>query len=267
MSGGPAIALAGYLWLAGIAAGVFLVAALAVMFGDDDDRRTVRAAYRLAFPLACLCGVLVVAAGSGWNENQRWVPGTTGAWALGVFGVFSLAAFVDEWRSRRGRERVRSGRAGRIVALGDAMAAAALASRAGVTLGAADRPVWPDTTWIGPLLLASSVSMGVAALVPSPGGAARRLARLGIGSMALELAVLLLMAVALGPLAAPALLRWPGVLIPAAVVPLGIIAPGVLRRGSSRRGWRLAAMLAISGGLLLRAALVGTPGALLVGRF
>src|SRR5947209_79323 len=49
-----------YFFLGGIAAGSYALAALVELFGDEDDRRGVRAAYYLAFPLVCVCGMLLV---------------------------------------------------------------------------------------------------------------------------------------------------------------------------------------------------------------
>ena len=39
-----------YFFLGGIAAGAYVIAALADLFGDAEDRRGVRVAYYIAFP-------------------------------------------------------------------------------------------------------------------------------------------------------------------------------------------------------------------------
>ena len=47
-----------YFFLGGIAAGAYVMAALADLFGDAEDRRAARVGYYLAFPLVCVCGML-----------------------------------------------------------------------------------------------------------------------------------------------------------------------------------------------------------------
>src|SRR5205814_7450971 len=49
-----------YFYLGGIAAGAYVMAALADLFGDAEDRRGVRVGYYLAFPIVCVCGVLLI---------------------------------------------------------------------------------------------------------------------------------------------------------------------------------------------------------------
>jgi formate-dependent nitrite reductase membrane component NrfD len=284
-----------YFFLGGIAGGAYVTAALADLLGDDDDRDAVRVAYYLAFPLACICGLLLIVdlnrperfwhmlikSNTGWPVFKWWSPMSAGSWALTAFGAFSFASFLgvlaQDGRLGLGRfaplaRRLRTGWTGRLFALGGAIAAFFLASYTGVLLTATNQPVWSDTTWIGPLFLASAASSGVAALTlanrlrrrPVPEAVAERLEWLDGWAMVLELILLAAMALSLGTLAKPAFGRWPGLLIPGFVVPLGLLLPLALRRWAGARVGLASALLVLSGGLALRAALVGTPPALLV---
>ena len=49
-----------YFFLGGIAAGSYAVATMIGLFGDEDDRRAVRVADYIAFPLVNVCGLLLV---------------------------------------------------------------------------------------------------------------------------------------------------------------------------------------------------------------
>ena len=54
-----------YFFLGGIAAGAYVMAALADLFGDVDDRPGVRVAYYMAFPLVNVCGLLLTLTWAG----------------------------------------------------------------------------------------------------------------------------------------------------------------------------------------------------------
>jgi protein NrfD len=286
--------IVGYFFLGGIAGGSYVMAALADLFGDDEDRRAVSVAYYLAFPLVCMCGILLILdldqpmrfwhmliqSNTGRPMLKWWSPMSVGSWGLLAFGAFSFASFVgvlaQDGRLGLGRfsplaSRLRTGWTGRIFALGGALSAFFLSSYTGVLLTATNQPVWADTTWIGALFLASAASTGVAAMVlavrwRSPGVSPRaihRLEWLDGWSIVLELLLLGAMALSLGRLAVEAFGRWPGVLIPAFVVPLGLLAPLLLKRFPGRAASWPSAILVLLGGLVLRAALVGTPPELL----
>jgi formate-dependent nitrite reductase membrane component NrfD len=279
-----------YFFLGGIAAGAYVMAALADLFGTAEDRRGVRAAYYLAFPLVNACGVLLIL---DLNRPERfwhmlvqsqtyrpmfkwWSPISAGSWALSAFGFFSAASFVgvlaEDGRLGLGRfrelaARLRTGWTGRLFALGGALSAFFLGSYTGVLLGASNLPVWADTTWIGALFLASAASTGVAAMILMDHWAFRdvdhavvgRLERLDGWAIGLELVLLALLAWSLGGLAVEAARHWPGWLVPAFVVPFGLVAPLVVRRLAGARGAVASSLLVLLGGYALRAAFVGMP--------
>jgi hypothetical protein len=114
------------------------------LWGDEDDRRAVRVADYLAFPLIGLCGVLLIV---DLNRPERfwhmliqsqtyrpmfkwWSPMSAGSWALMAFSACSFASFLGvlaedrrwglgRWSAlasrpapRMGRPALRAGRGG-----------------------------------------------------------------------------------------------------------------------------------------------------------
>jgi len=130
-----------YFFLGGIAAGAYVMAALADLFGDIDDRPGVRVAYYMAFPLVGVCGLLLtidlgrperfwhmlIQSNTGWPMFKWWSPMSVGSWGLSAFGLFSFASFVgvlaeDGWLGLKRfsplASRLRTGLTGRLFALG-----------------------------------------------------------------------------------------------------------------------------------------------------
>jgi protein NrfD len=285
-----------YFFLGGIAAGSYAVAAMARLFGDEDDGRVARVADYLAFPLVAICGVLLIVdlgrperfwhmmirSETGWPMFKWWSPMSVGSWGLSVFGALSSLSFagalVEDGHFGLGRwaervSRFRRGRAGMLFRLAAAGSAFFLGSYTGALLSATNQPVWANTTWISPLFLASSASTGAAAVLllargflrDVPHEALDRWEAVDAWAMGLELLMLLALALSLGGLAIPAFggeegKRWPGILVPAFVVPFGLLLPLALKRLPGRRGALAAAALVLLGGFALRAAIVGIPG-------
>jgi formate-dependent nitrite reductase membrane component NrfD len=233
------------------------MAALVDLIGTPEDRRGVRWAYYLAFPLVNICGILLIIdlgrPERFWhmmvqNNTLRpilkwWSPMSAGSWALAAFGFFSLASFIGVLaedghcglaRFSRHAARLRTGWTGRAFAFLGAIAAFFLGSYTGVLLHATNQPLWAQTTWLGAVFLASAASTGVATLIlcnrlfaprSTSHGLIERLERLDAWAMVLELALLILLAWSLWPFARQAFTTWPGLLIPAFVIPFGLILP------------------------------------------
>ena len=279
-----------YFFLGGIAAGAYVMAALADLFGDADDRPGVRVAYYLAFPLVGVCGLLLtidlgrperfwhmlIQSNTGWPMFKWWSPMSVGSWGLSAFGLFSFASFVgvlaeDGWlglkRFSALASRLRTGWTGRLFALGGSLSAFFLGSYTGVLLGASNQPVWSNTTWIGALFLASSASTGIATMVLLDRwlrlnvneSVIEHLEQLDSWAIVLELIMLAIMVVSLGRLSPAAMGTWPGILIPAFVVPMGLVIPLLVKRWAGTRAAVAASALVLLGGFALRAAVVGMP--------
>jgi len=279
-----------YFYLGGIAAGAYALASLANLFGDEDDRRATRFAHYIAFPLVNVCGVLLIVdlgrPERFWHmliqsETFRpmfkwWSPMSVGSWGLSAFGAFSFVSFLgvlveDGWLPRRAwsswAAAITRGRPGKVFSLGGTLSAFFLGSYTGVLLAATNQPFWSDTTWLAPLFLASSASTGLATLIllarwrgrDVPRDAIERLEWADGWAVAMELILIVALALSLGSLAGPAFSRWPGVLIPFVVVPLGLVLPMILKRIPKAWGGLASPLLILAGGFALRAAVVGMP--------
>lgn len=295
-----------YFFLGGIAAGCYFIAALLELFGHDEDRPLIRLGYRIAFPLVVVCGLLLVVdlnrperfwhmllqsevvdqafdkgwpwSATGWGLMvqapmlKHWSPMSIGAWALFVFGGFSLAscwaslwpagrvARLLNWRWLRWPWRLAGSGVGFFVA-----------SYTGVLLAATNQPIWSQTDWVGPLFLCSAASTALATLVvigraeqyrPSH----ERVKRAELVVLCLELVVFAIFVVSLSPwlkslTGVPLVWRlMGGALICGILVPLGL-----------RIGWHqtwtrrpvLPAAAVLLGGFLLRCGIVSAAPAML----
>src|SRR6266536_3434393 len=166
-----------YFFLGGLAAGLYFMAALIELVGSERDRAMAKVAYYCAFPLAVVCGVLLIVG-------------------------------LGRWRTLA--EALHRGPLGTMFALLCAGVGFFLASYTGVLLAASNQPFWSDTRLLGGLFLASAAATGTALmlLLRLPSAAPASLARLQrVNSWALGLELLLLIGflVSLGGLALPLL--------------------------------------------------------------
>jgi protein NrfD len=188
-----------YFYLGGLAAGAYFLATLVELFGREQDRPIARTGYRLAFPLVCVCGLLLTVdlerperfwhmllqsevvdraleegwpLGGGWGTMlqapmfKRWSPMSIGAWSLLLFGLFSSLSFLRSLRPGRRLDRwLGRGPFARLYEVLGSAVGFFVASYTGVLLTASNQPVWLVSDWIGPLFLASAGSTGIAAVL------------------------------------------------------------------------------------------------------
>jgi formate-dependent nitrite reductase membrane component NrfD len=278
-----------YFLLAAIAGGSYFLAAVIDLFGRREDRPLARLGYYISLPLIMVIGVVLIVDLSRpdrfWHMlleshtflpiYKPWSPMSSGSWVLLAFGFFALLAFVgalaDAGRVRwRGAHRLRPpGLLGIIVAAVGGLFGLYMAGYAGVLLAVTNRPIWSDTTLLGMLFVASAVGMSAALMALLAGGrqqwtapGVQSLHRLYLWLIVLQLVVLAIVLVMLGPVARAWLSLW-GLLL-AAVVLFGMAAPLALH---GRREWfggrslQLAAVLVLAGGVLLRLVVLFTPDA------
>jgi formate-dependent nitrite reductase membrane component NrfD len=273
-----------YFFVGGIAGGSFFLAALLDLFGTPRDRPTVRAGYYVALVGAVLSGILLT-----WDLNRPerfwhmliqserglpmfkyWSPMSVGSWVLLLFSgmafLASLGALHEVGRLRWAALRTLHSGIGRVLIAGlGGLLGFFLAGYTGVLLSVTNRPIWADTTWLGVLFLLSGASTGAALLILL--GLRRRaratetlhwLSRLDSSTLVLELVVLIILAISLGPLLRLWLNAW-GVLLVVGVVLTGILLPLILH-------WRprllgplsrpAGAICVLVGGFLLRVVMV-----------
>ena len=255
-----------YLFLGGVAAGSYALAALASLFGREPERRASGVAHYLVLPLVAACGAIRL------NLSGRHAQ--TGLTELAAFGAFGLGSFLgalaDDGRLSRGPARLsgrlRTSRAGKAYSLAGAVAALAF----GASTGRLSPKGWIGPAWSSALLLASAATTGVAAVVllarrryPDDGDeSVTRLGPLNGLANVLELAVLAALAVSIRSPDGLAFMRAPGLLIPLFVVPVGLVLPLVLGESGGRSGEVDAALLTLFGGFVLCVAFVGIPRSL-----
>ena len=287
-----------YFFLGGLAAGSYFAAALLELAGNPRDREAVRLGYLVSFPLVIVCTVLLIldlgVPERFWhmvlqNRNlpelllKPWSPISLGVWILIGFSLFATVSFLGvleeqgriKWDgARRAARWIRSrpgwlGDAWRVLGL---LFAFALAGYTGVLVTATTIPVWQNAQLLGALFLASAASTSYALLVllmlrrgaTAGHPTVAKLARADRFAVVLELAVLLLLLLALGRFAAPIVGGGFGVLFWFGFVAAGLLFPLALHR-TAVRGWdphrreRIAAICVLVGGLVLRFVVVMAP--------
>jgi formate-dependent nitrite reductase membrane component NrfD len=252
-----------YFFFGGIAGGAYFTAALADVFGTKRDRSVVRAGYLLALPLVAACGLLLIAdlgVPSRFLNMMRtfkfWDPMSIGAWAVGVFGMFTFVSAVLSLSSSESVVHVR-----RLVGLVGMLFGFFLASYTGVLLSTSAMPFWSDARLMGALFLASGASTGIAAITlalfltgHAAGETWGKLKHADHYSILLELVLVIALIVLLGAAAKPltgghyATLFWGG------LVGVGLIVPLLLDLVGSRVRTlgAVAAVLVLIGGFVLR---------------
>jgi formate-dependent nitrite reductase membrane component NrfD len=274
----------GWFFFSGLAAGCYFLAAVIDLFGRPEDRPLARVGYLTVLPCLVLCGIaLIVDLGRPdrfWHmlvQNNTlvpmikyWSPISLGSWVLPLLSFFALLSFIGaladtervRWSAAR---RLRPpGPLGAVIAVIGALLAMWLAGYTGVLLAVTNRPIWSDTPLLGLLLLLSSFSVAAAYMAllarrnrwTLPGVLA--LERIDVWVLVLELIVLVIVVVSLGPVARAWLSAW-GLLLFIGVVIAGIALPLAIHGRRERYGEGapvLAAVLVILAGFLLRMVIV-----------
>jgi formate-dependent nitrite reductase membrane component NrfD len=276
-----------YFYLGGIAAGSYFLAVLIEWFGSEEDVPLAEIAYRIAFPLIAVCGILLIVdlgqplrfyhmllKPDGMPVFKYWSPMSIGAWGVGVFGVCSFLSFVatlgpEHWPGRW--LRTRWAHLG-VQCVGCA-AGFFVASYTGGLLSASNQPMWCDTVWLAPLFLASAASTSLALMsliarrwqIGTP-AARERLEGSEPLALGLELIILGGFVASLGNNLGPVLMTVRGSLLIFGTLLLSVLLPLLLHLHVGRRfAWGIpaAAICALIGGLVLRYGALKTNGELL----
>lgn len=273
-----------YFFFGGLAGGSYFLAVLIDLFSRPEDRPLARLGYYISFPCIVISGLLLTLDLSRperfWhmliqsNTYQPifkpWSPMSVGSWALTIFGIFSLLAFLsalaeDGHRQRPAARRLRPpGLLGSTVAVIGGLFGFYVAGYTGVLLAVTNRPIWSDTPLLGMLFVISAASISAALMIllahksgrTMPG--VNALHRLDSWVVALELVVLIAVMISLGPVFRAWLNAW-GLLLFFGVIVLGMLLPLALYW---RRQWfghlnvTAAAAAVLAGGFILRLVIV-----------
>jgi len=270
-----------YFFLGGLAGGSYFLATLMDLFGKSRDRRLVGLGYLSAFPLVCLCG-LVLTVDLGRPERfwhmlvqsetfrpmiKMYSPMSVGAWALLLFGGCAFLSFVAVLAERGWlawpllRQLGPPAFVGRLVTVIGALLGFYVAGYTGVLLAVTNRPIWADTTLLGLsfLISAASTSAALLILLGSWGGVSsdgiQALERFDGSVLVLEALAIAALVASLGRIAMLWLNGW-GLLL-AVMVLGGIALPLYLRRLPDRASrWTIGPLLVLLGGLILRAVII-----------
>ena len=252
-----------YFFLGGIAGGAYFTAAIADNFGSRRDHTVARVGYLLSLPLVAVCGLLLIidlgVPARFMNmmlHFKFWDPMSIGAWAVGIFGLFTFVSSVLSLSSSESHAALR-----RKIGLVGMLFGFFLASYTGVLLSNSALPFWRDARLMGALFLASGASTGIAAVTlimfatgQAAGEGWGKLKKADHISMVIEGVLLVALVVLLGAAAKPitsghyATLFWGG------LVGVGLVVPFVLDfvGHRARALGALAAVLVLIGGFVLR---------------
>jgi formate-dependent nitrite reductase membrane component NrfD len=273
-----------YFFFGGLAGGCYFLAALIDLLGRPDDRPLARLGYYIAFPCVVLSGLLLtldltrplrfwhmlIESNTFQPMIKLWSPMSLGAWALLIFGIFSLIAFLGalvedkrlDWPG--GRKLRPPGILGGAIAILGGLLGFYVAGYTGVLLAVTNRPIWSDTPLLGMLFVVSAASISAALMIilarrsksTMPGIAA--LHRMDAWVVALELIVLIAVMISLGPVFRAWLSAW-GLLLFLGVIIAGMLAPLALywrRQWLGELNLTTTAVLVLVGGFILRMVIV-----------
>lgn len=280
-----------YFFLGGLTGGAYFLVCMHRLLHPSGDHRLDRLGAYFTFPIACVCGVLLIrdlgVPERFWHMLLQshhaptpmlkwWSPISFGAWILSPlasgFMLISFAHALSEggvWPSKPLRtvtHALHSGRL-RVVFLScAALSGLALAGYTGMLVMVTNAPTWSHDPFLPATFMSSGVATGAATLflLSRASGAGdrasqHRMLRAGTYALGLEL-LLVIGAVVVGHGGVSVFfIGWWGVLFWAVILPLGFIAPIVLLYLS---GWgareRMAhavvvgAVLLLTGGFLFR---------------
>ncbi|MEO7021823.1 MAG: NrfD/PsrC family molybdoenzyme membrane anchor subunit [Ktedonobacteraceae bacterium] len=194
-----------YFFFGGLAAGCYVIASLAALFGSHEDRATVRTGYYLSLLALLPCPVLLI---KDLGRPERFLnmlrmfkvksPMSMGVWGLLSFSAFSaltaiLVAAKDgllgTWFGARWLAKLPL----KLLALPGAFCAAFLGGYTGVLLAATSVPLWSRSKLLGGVFIASAISTSSALislvlhLYGTPGKAIHKLERLEWAALLLEM--------------------------------------------------------------------------------
>ena len=270
-----------YFFLGGIAGGAAFLAALLDLFGDRRDEAMARVGYLIAWVAIIVGGPLLILdlsrpdrAFNMFIQSEtlrpmlKWYsPISVGAWGVALFSLVLTVVVVGLLAERnvlpRPLQFLRNEPVGPVLAALSGLLGLFVAGYTGVLLSATNRPLWADTWLIGLLFLLSAISAGAALMLligrRTNLGSVEWLGRMDFYSSLLEILVLAVLALTLGPVLGEVWGNGWGLLLLIGTVLLGLLIPILLH-------WRprllgslsvpSAAVLVLIGGFVLRVVFV-----------
>ena len=277
-----------YFFFGGLAAGCYVIASLASLFGSRKDRVVTRTGYYLSLLALLPCPPLLV---KDLGRPERFLhmlrifkvrsPMSVGTWGVVVFSLFcGLAAVIQAARDHiLGRwwgARLLAALPQRLVAISGMPVGIFLGSYTGVLLAATSVPLWSRSKLLGAVFVSSALSTSTALItlvlhfIRTPASVLHKLDRLEWAAISLELTGLLAFLRGSGRAARPLVGNGPREQGPAfwgLVFGSGLLLPWLMKTFSlfgqgSKRGLSgsllgvLPSLLVLVGGYFLRRTVV-----------
>jgi formate-dependent nitrite reductase membrane component NrfD len=270
-----------YFFLGGLAAGCYLIASLAALFGSHQDRAVVRAGYYLSLLALLPCPALLI---KDLGRPERFLhmlrvfkvksPMSMGVWALLGFSLFSgLAAVIQGARDgllgRWWGAHLLAALPQKLLVIPGLFFGFFLGGYTGVLLAVTSVPVWSRSKLLGAVFLSSALSTSAALIsfvlhiTGAPGRTLNKLARLEWFAMLLELGGLLTFLRDSGRAARPLVGSGPdeqGQTFWRFVIGTGLVLPWLLQAraffSKRKKGGLLISLLVLVGGYLLRRTII-----------
>ncbi len=198
-----------YFFFGGLAAGCFVIASIAALFGSRDDRAVARTGYYLSLLALLPCPPLLI---KDLGRPERFLhmlrvfkvksPMSMGVWGLVSFSLFSgataaIQAARDGILGRWWGARLLAALPQRLIALPGTACGIFLGGYTGVLLAATSVPLWSRSKFLGAIFVSSALSTSTALislalrLTRAPGHTLHKLERLEWAALLVEMAGLL----------------------------------------------------------------------------
>ena len=173
VAGWPWYYVAIYFFIGGIAAGSYLLATIADVFGDsEEDAPLIKIGHYVAFILIAIAPLLLILDLGRPERFWRMLtqfkldsPVSLGSWGLFLFGVFAtLSAAI--WLAKDGRlgslGKTLEGLPRKVIAVIGAFFGTFVAGYTGVLLSSTTNPFWSGNQFLGVSFLTSALSTAIA---------------------------------------------------------------------------------------------------------
>jgi len=185
-----------YFFFGGLAAGCYVIASIASLFGSPEDRAVTRAGYYLSLTALIPCPPLLI---KDLGRPERFLhmlrmfkvksPMSMGTWCVMVFSLFCGASAVmqaarDGILGRWWGARLLAALPQRLIALPGIIVGIFLGSYTGILLAATSVPLWSRSKLLGAIFISSALSTSTALItlvlhiVRSPASVLHKLDRL-----------------------------------------------------------------------------------------